>query len=272
MPVLLVRDALYHRLEVCSGVRETNEPGFRPGSLVPRGDWKLVEETEQATAWDRYENGGLLHENVALVRVVGADLLLDAEGSHLAPSAPSTGGVSRPGGQVWHIALEQLDAICRRLCPDEALEHKGCWLAKGGGTSLSTTIDRRDRKLIGLHVDWWERRSLMSVSLARNRVCLNMGPRPRWFVFAAIDLLETAARCGIDPTISFTTSHAQAYLLQHPMTPIYRLRIEPGEAYVAPTERLIHDGQASTGETGEWVSTVFGRFERTVEARQLSVV
>jgi hypothetical protein len=141
----------------------------------------------------------------------------------------------------------------------------------GGGMSLSTTRERSNGKLTGLHIDRWEKRPLSSLSSARNRVCLNMGPHPRWLVFLAIDLHEIAALCGIDVTIPFTTSHAQTYLRRHPITPVYRLRIEPGEAYVAPTERLIHDGQASS-VTGEWVYTVFGRFERTDEARTLSIV
>jgi hypothetical protein len=234
--------------------------------LIPHGDWMPVEEAERSPVWERYEGGKCLRENLALVRVI------DPFSKNPAPSSGLEGGAGQQGWpNDWRMALEQLEAVCMRLNADSPLEHKGRWLAKGGGTSLSTTWDRNDGRLTGLHIDRWERGPVASFSSARNRVCLNLGPRSRYLVFVPLDLPELAARSGIDRTGSFTTSHAQTYLRQNPMTPVCRLRIEPGEAYVAPTECLIHDGQASSAE-GEWVYTVFGRFEATNEARFLSVV
>jgi hypothetical protein len=254
-------------------VRQINEPGFRPGSFVPIGDWRLSEEGDDVTPWDRFENGKPLHQNIALLRVTEAML----SGPPRTPDAPRLSGVgdvrrNDVAPDLWCGSIKRLQAVCKRLGPDEALEEKGLWRATGGGMSLSTTRDRRDGKLIGLHIDRWEQKSLALVTCARNRVCLNMGPGPRWLVFAAVDIFEVAASFGIDRTVPFSTTHAQAYLSQHPMTPVYRLRIEAGEAYVAPTERLIHDGQASSSDGGEWVYTIFGRFDRTQEARQLSAV
>jgi hypothetical protein len=294
MPILLVRDDPGRRLEVCSGIREADEACFRLGSVVPRSDWRPVDEAQHVTGWERYEAGKCLYENVALIRVTDATVLQeacppraeqqigsgrkerDAAGSVLASRAPSMAfeqvvAKEQDSPDSWRVAFEHLDAICKRLCPDFPLEHKGRWLAKGVGTTLSTTWDRNDRKFTGLHVDRWERKPLGSYKSARNRVCLNMGPRHRYLVFTTIDLLAIAARYRIDLTVSVTTLHAQTYLREHPTTPVYRLRIEPGEAYVAPTECLIHDGQASS-VAGEWVDTVFGRFEQTDAARSLSAV
>lgn len=251
MPVLLVREGPCGRLEVCSGIRETNEEGFRPDSLLPLGDWRVAGDTERGTAWQHYDDNNCLHDNIALVQVMDAKLL--------------------EAGDQSRVVLGALDAVCQRLGAGAPVEHKGRWLAKGSDISLSTTIDRTDGNRIGLHIDRWERRPLASVRFARNRLCLNMGPRPRYLVFLAVDVLETAASCGVAPSSPFTTRDAQAYLRQHPMTAVYRLRIEPGEAYVASTESLIHDGQASS-PAGEWVYTVFGHFEATREAQSLSVV
>jgi hypothetical protein len=251
MPALLVKEAPCGRLEVCSGVQEANEEGFRPGSLLPIGDWRLVGDTEPVAAWDLYHGDRCLHENIALVHVIGARFVSKVS--------------------LRQVVLDRLEAVCHQLCAGAPVEHRGRWLAKGGGTSLSTTIDRSDGKRIGLHIDQWERQPLASVRSARNRLCLNMGPGARYLVFVAVDLWDIAASCGVAPTNPFTTRKAQVYLRQHPMTNVYRLRIEPGEAYIASTECLIHDGQASS-VAGEWVYTVFGRFEATGQARSLSVV
>jgi len=314
MPILLVRTDPGHRLELCSGVSETNEPCFRPGSLVPSGDWRPANEAGRSPSWERFDCGKQLRDNIALIRVFDSKVLARSrdqqppqQTTNLAPTdidrrrgqitraerkkrdrderdgvwasntneEPSLTSECSPDQQGWpHLArdaVERLEAICKQLSVNTAVEHKGRWLAKGCGKSMSTTWDRGDGKLTGLHIDRWERRSLDSLPLARNRVCLNLGPRARWLVFLTIELDELAALCGQAPTASFTTSHAVMCLRKRPQTPVYRLRVEPGEAYVAPTERLIHDGQASS-VTGEWVYTMFGRFERTEEAMKLSVV
>jgi len=221
--------------------------------VIPRRDWTPVEDTQHGSGWTYYTTGNCLHHNIAVIRVIDSALLRD------------------PLSERGAMTLDRLDAICRRLSPHAPLEHKGRWLAKGAGTSLSTTWDRNDQKFTGLHIDRWERKSLTSYKSARNRVCLNMGPRPRYLVFMTLDLLAIAARYGIDQTASITTSHAQIHLREHPIMPVYRLRIEPGEAYIAPTESLIHDGQASCA-AGEWVYTVFGRFDQTDVAQSLSAV
>jgi hypothetical protein len=269
MPILLVKGVPDSRLDVCSGARETNEPCFRPGSLVPSGDWGPIDETERS-AWEHYQGGKCLLENIALIRILDAGAAQEVL-RYPAAFAVSSAGVGTENGERATAAFEQLATVCRRLAADSPLEHKGRWLAKGDGTSLSTTWDRRGGKLTGLHIDHWERRPWPTLRSARNRVCLNLGPRSRYLIFLAIDLRETAARCGIAPTRSFSTSDAQAYMREHPAIPVYRLRIEPGEAYVAPTECLIHDGQASSA-AGEWVWTVFSRFVETDEAKHLSVV
>ena len=292
MPVLLVREDPRDRLEMCSGIREATEAAFRSGSLVPRGDWRLITQAEQPIVWDRYSCGRPLLGNIALIRVLDAVLpsVQLGRGSFLnGPDAtkpiPSLNHAQKPlsalpfdglsirldSPEVKNAALQKLSAVCKLLTGDSLLENKGCWLSKGEGKSLSTTIDRRDGLRIGLHVDHWEQRPLETLSAARNRVCLNLGPNPRYLVFISTNLDEIATRYNLNFADSFTTFHAKTFLRDYPTVPVFRLRIEPGEAYIAPTESLIHDGQASTA-AGEWVYTIFGRFENSEETMRLSVV
>jgi hypothetical protein len=220
-------------------VEETDDPCYRPRSLVPSGDWRPVDGADRSTVMDPYESGKCLRENLALIRVINSAVLSEWEvkgvkavagvnrgqqekesvDPTLTEATPlgKTGAANRQNGRpkFWRIAAERLDGICRRLCADTPLEHKGCWLATGGGVSMSTTRERSDGKLTGLHIDRWERQTLSSLCCARNRVCLNMGPSARWLVFIAIDVSEIAARSSISPTLSFTTSDAQTYLRQN---------------------------------------------------------
>jgi len=257
MPVLLVREDTDDRVEICSGTRAATESDFRPGSLVPKGDWRLITRSEVSAVSDRYSSGRPLLGNIALIRVL--DDVFQSEQHNRGPMANR------------RAELRILDDVCKRLAGGALLENKGCWLSTGGGGSLSTTVDRRDGLRIGLHVDRWERRSLDTLSDARNRVCLNLGPNRRYFVFLPNDLREIADIYDLGFEDTFTTSHAKVFLRDHPDIPVFRLRLEPGEAYIAPTESLIHDGQAFS-TAGEWVSTIFGRFANSEEVMCLSVV
>ena len=292
MPVLLVGESPRDRIEFCSGTRETNETVFRPGSLTPRGDWRQVTKAEGPIVWDHYNRGRPLLGNIAVIRVLDVVLPLekDHQGSPLVEPNPTHSikllrCVQDPraslllnwesnwlgSSDVKNAILQKLEEVCSGLAEGSLLENKGYWLSKGGGKSLSTTIDRSDGLRIGLHIDRWERRPLGTLASARNRVCLNLGPGSRYLVFAARDLQEIATRYNLTSRDFFTTRHAQTYLREHPEVPVFRLRIEPGEAYIAPTESLIHDGQASNS-TGQWACTIFGHFVNSEQAMRLSVV
>jgi hypothetical protein len=195
-------------------------------------------EHERSLAWARYSNGVSLLGNIALIQVLDPVVPLNEQNQRRArsPIALREKLDQMESSDFRRIALRQLEMVCNRLSAGFPLENKGFWLAKGGGASLSTTRDRTDGRFIGLHIDRWERRSLETISAARNRVCLNMGPDTRYLVFVSTNLRYIADLYNLDAANSCTTSHAQAYLRDHPEVPVYRVRVEPGEAYIAPTE------------------------------------
>lgn len=52
-----------------------------------------------------------------------------------------------------------------------------------------------------------------------------------------------------------------AFMSTFPEDPIVRLRLRPGEAYIAPTENILHDGSsAEVIETNHYLS-IRGRFD-----------
>ena len=51
-----------------------------------------------------------------------------------------------------------------------------------------------------------------------------------------------------------------AFLTQFPKTPVYRLKIKSGEAYIAPTENIIHDGSSLYQDNLDLYITAFGMF------------
>lgn len=114
---------------------------------------------------------------------------------------------------------------------------------------------------IGMHLDSWDRLPFRRRHEARNRLCMNLGTQARHFLFVPKTAAAIARELGVDfEAKQGATDVVRHWLRLHPAAPVLRLRVEPGEAYIAPTEALPHD--ASTFESQDWdvTFTCLGRF------------
>jgi len=141
--------------------------------------------------------------------------------------------------------------------------------------SLRTvTVHPETGKFVGMHIDNWSRLPVSQRHVAPKRICVNLGDDVRYLLFvnfpvrhlideilAALarhegrlggDAEQTGVRRALHPT-SGVSALARAFLETHPMYPVLRLKVYPGEAYIAPTENMIHDG-SSVGARGQDVA------------------
>src|SRR5262249_53126745 len=110
--------------------------------------------------------------------------------------------------------------------------------------STDGEIDEKTKRFVGLHVDDWSKEGLGDRVEAQNRIMVNVGLEARYFLFLPISigrLVESLGDDEIMPGIG-GTGVSRRYLSLHPELPIWRLRIELKEAYIAPTENIVHDG------------------------------
>ncbi len=119
--------------------------------------------------------------------------------------------------------------------------------------SMETVTMDESSTFVGLHVDGWYRVSLEEKNTVPNRLAVNIGLEDRFFLYINLSLLQIAQvmeRYYPDDKerheigIGLRT----AFLKRFASYPVVKLRIKPGEAYIAPTENCIHDG-CSIGQT-----------------------
>jgi hypothetical protein len=108
--------------------------------------------------------------------------------------------------------------------------------------------DRDEHYYVGMHLDTWEKIPLHERHTARNRVCINLGREDRYFLFFNLSLMRMFyALGGEDPSKAddfYGTDLGHAFMRAFPGYPVLRLRLKPREAYIAPTDNLIHDGSS----------------------------
>lgn len=115
----------------------------------------------------------------------------------------------------------------------------------------TSTFNNKSGFRPGLHVDSWDSSGSgtnsrkvrgLGRAQARNRIAINLGAEPRQFIFLDAALSRLATCIGVDPTDDRRVEKLGREALNWLLPPrLIQISLQPGEAYVAPTEDLLHD-------------------------------
>ncbi|MEV0409842.1 hypothetical protein AB0I68_03275 [Streptomyces sp. NPDC050448] len=201
-------DALRERCETAEVRTIRDRPEYERGAVIPSGLWQPLTEpvgrTLTAPSWTPPST---------LVEIVRPPEPGEDDQEHLA------------------------DEMC-----DPDVQYLGQARAKANMTT--TTENYAAGLLLGLHLDNWDKLIHGAKARGRRRLALNLGPGTRYIILG-----------GLDAQAVCRAVHPDDYALRHPHTNDYRehvaagnpirvvrVRISPGEGYIAPTEYLLHDG------------------------------
>lgn len=123
-----------------------------------------------------------------------------------------------------------------RIQSAELSEYRIWWNAPN---QMTVTVGS-DRCRVGLHIDNQRGSSL-------HRISINLGYEPRYLLFInlSIDQLYRLVSETDGNVVSKTSGSSRicmAFMQLFPNYPVVKLRVNPGEAYIAPTEHITHDG------------------------------
>jgi hypothetical protein len=140
------------------------------------------------------------------------------------------------------------------------------------GNLETVTVNGANGLRTGLHVDDWSKLPLAQRIHAPYRICANFGWADRYLLFVALPLHELVT--GAIPKFSTwskeclrtefssgvgSSAFAKIFMQSFPSFPISRLRVRPSEAYIAPTENLIHDGSSTGSNTADVSCHIWAR-------------
>jgi hypothetical protein len=132
----------------------------------------------------------------------------------------------------------------------------------------TVTFNPKEDRYLGLHLDSWEKQPLDQLSQVRNRLCINLGQSARYFLFINQEIKSIQKILGAHQENRARTL-IQDFLTKYPDYPVIRIKLNPFEAYLAPTENLIHDG-SSEGQTYQDVQiTLRSYFQAPAKERVL---
>lgn len=242
---------------------------FETNAWVPTPRWAALTADEVATHSEN-GRGAEYWRAIRLLRPPGdlVDRLLT-----LNDRVSQQGATARIGNLDGAECSDDLEGI---LADWPGLVQFGPTLAMGvttqpGGGYVTSVSDCGQRK-VGLHIDAWDGRHWSGRRGCTNRISINIGEWPRHLIFSDEPVDAIYGRMG-NRTGKTTTGLDLIRFLQQtrPTASYFRLRLEPGDAYVAPTENVIHDGSSLLvqGDDKQIVLRGFFAFDDVPENRGL---
>ncbi len=257
----LAHEELLTRLHISPGTHAAAWPGaspraaplehFEQGARVACSPWRAADCSTQLTC------AGLAFGRRDASRTVGLVDLPQVLAAQLLEAREMS---LQPGQRASATALR--DAALKALAAD--LLHRHAWrldlvgasnigFGAGTGSTSNTTIHADTGQRVGLHLDSWDRLPPLERWQGQNRICINLGAGERSLQFVpmpVVDMVAALKKRGRDVVVDREAQRdstgrldlARTFLETFPATPVVRMRMRPGEAYIAPTENLIHDG------------------------------
>lgn len=121
------------------------------------------------------------------------------------------------------------------------------------------TIGLDGDRFVGVHLDNYVRQGASDRDGYPNRLCINVGPEARYFIFTNLSSGFVEQQTGIRPNDSLGVQ--RNYFRNFADYPLLRLRVEPGEAYVAAAQTLMHEGSTLGKDFFDVQVSFLGRFD-----------
>lgn len=232
------------RLAICDGAANAGRSYFE-GAFVPQGNWRNCTDSELAMlVMSQLPTRPARGSTIQLVRVL-SQYAVEREWAE-EPESPFLARHQELVDACW--ALHDSRSPCSVL---------GYYVNRPGLATVSR--DASNGKFVGLHIDSWDRAPMHSRAASRNRICINLGRENRYFLFVNMSIGRCAELAG-DSQCPDWNYIVKEFFRKCGGYPIIRLLVAPGEAYIAPTENIIHDG-SSLGMVGmDATFTLLGTF------------
>lgn len=139
----------------------------------------------------------------------------------------------------------------------------------GNKSQITSTIDfnSNEKKKIGFHFDNWDGLPVSSLRESQNRICVNLGKAHRYFLFIDKTVFDMRNELSLldknFEEIEDSNEIGQLYIRKiHPSAyKVFAIKLMPFEAYIAPTETIMHDGANFDSECIDIQLTARGLFK-----------
>jgi len=243
------------RLQISAGTESfrtrerPQQSSYAPAAIVPAGPWRRPTPSEREAInadWHGADNA------VSILTLYDMDTIISLQSSvnrlHLtqrqAPVEPDNPFLLEVAARLEELGCRMNLITYYPLVADPV-----------GLETVSK--DAASGHLVGLHVDAWKDVHPGATGSLPRRMCLNLGTQPRYFLYIDRPVCQMHALLGRSIQRSSSSPEVgRAFMETFPSYPVMKVRIDPGEAYLATTDQMVHDG-CSVGQISPVLHTAF---------------
>lgn len=246
---------------LCLQQPQGEKADYNPGAFLPKTPWRKPTDWESKRLWQ--DSGITLVDFVGIASI--PDELL-AELRNLVRDTDTNALRQLEPRRIREFIGPLVDYIRDRFAYKSEPFNHGIHVHRPGRETV--TINTSTGKYLGLHLDSWEPNPVEARARSLNRICVNIGAEPRHLLFLNLPLMNVArlAQASQENAAHAYDSVGPAFMSRFPGYPIVKIRIAPGEAYIAPTDNIIHDASTVGSQSPSVTLTLRGWF--TVPAVQ----
>lgn len=262
---------LSKRIEVTNGVEIAvgydiyNMRKYKENALKPKNNWRLLGESEIQSFLtnDLYAS---TNKNLGLVKIptflsdklkeIGFPLVTDfVQFSELFREKPK---------EFEELTILISEFFSEIIAENHSISEAKLLCISYENPKIETiAYDERTDEYFGLHFDSSVGNKLFERKNNPNRLSINIGNEPRYLIFLNIDM-DQMFDMVCEKNKDFINKKNQlsepalvsTFFELYPDFPVYRLKQYPYEAYIAPTDNIVHDG-STVGKNQPDMTMVF---------------
>ena len=236
---------------------EGDKAEYNPGAFLPRTPWRSLTDWESKRLW---QDSGIT--NVDFVGVVSIPNELLAALRKIVSDTDDKDALRQlEPRRIREFIGPLVDYLRDRFAYKSEPFNHGIHVHRPGRETV--TLNTASGKYLGLHLDSWDRYPVEARARSLNRICVNIGAEPRHLLFLNLSLMNIArllAEGSQESPDRASESVGPAFMSRFPGYPIVKVRIAPGEAYLAPTDNVIHDASTVGSQSPSITLTLRGWF------------
>ncbi|UPK66560.1 hypothetical protein [Chitinophaga filiformis] len=132
-------------------------------------------------------------------------------------------------------------------------------------TKLPAGYKPQDIRYMGMHNDGTKDMTIYTANKAGNRISINIGEESRSFLFVNLSMVQAINMLKKKIDIvehNVNIANIGRFFFQHyPDYPVLKIRQQPYQFYIAPTDNCFHDGSTLGSSTLDVTMVYFGNFQ-----------
>ncbi|MFA6189647.1 MAG: hypothetical protein WC680_10265 [Sulfuricurvum sp.] len=234
-----------------------HKEGYIQNAILPEGKWEEITKDEMESLRNKQNHNISNTIYILKIPINIMDLFEELGCQYLTINSPNIRNIDEYSYEKLIASLNNFFETFVQYTNNK-ITYPGISISEKNRVSVS--YDSSRKLYVGMHIDSWDKLNIYNRDESQNRIMINLSLETRYLL--CIEKTYNEMIYLLNPSFS-DKEKAKYYndpsklliefISKFPFTTIIRIPIKHGEAYIAPTENIPHDGSSLYKNTSDIV-------------------